>query len=283
MFQGWQPKEYKGVSDEIKQQHMKTKDMGFMGKLNYFWYYYKIHTLIGIAAVLLIAIFIRDMAAGKDYSFYGIMLNSGGLDSELLVSSFTEYAELDSENYQCYIDTASTLSFQTQSGYDLATIQKIMAMMQVKELDVLVFDEQIFSNYSYSEMFLDLRTVFSDEELSKYEGYIFYVDYEEILKAEEAELNADELSNDYEDLRQVTTEEITADIEIHTHPENMADPIPVGILIDDSPFAKKTNAYIQLIPVYGIAASSQRTDTAKQYLEFLWDENIPFGDMILIY
>ena len=40
---GWQPENYKGVHDEIKQQHMKTKDMSAKGRFEYFWYYYKVH------------------------------------------------------------------------------------------------------------------------------------------------------------------------------------------------------------------------------------------------
>lgn len=284
MFQkGWQPEKYKGVSDEIRQQHMKARDMSFKDKLNYFWYYYKVHTLVGIAAVILIGVFIRDMASNKDYSFYGIMLNSAGLDGELLGASFEEYAGLDPENYQCFVDTSSTLSYQTQTEYDMATIQRIMAMMQAKELDALIFDAQVFSNFSFNEMFMDLRDVFSEEELAKYEGSIYYIDYEEILKAEEAELNADELSADYENLRTATAEAITAEAETHKHPENMADPIPIGIFIDGSPFVQKTGTYNRLIPIYGIAASSQRTDTAKKYLDFLWDENVPFENMILTY
>lgn len=66
---GWQPEEYKGVNDEIKQQHMKTKDMDFKGKLNYFWYYYKIHTFAAIIIVIFVSIFIHDMVTAKDYNF----------------------------------------------------------------------------------------------------------------------------------------------------------------------------------------------------------------------
>ena len=48
------PREYRGVQDEIHEQHLKMKDMTLKEKLKYFWYYYKFHTL----AVILVAFFI---------------------------------------------------------------------------------------------------------------------------------------------------------------------------------------------------------------------------------
>ena len=49
---GWQPENYKGVHDEIKQQHMKAKDMTFKGRMEYFWYYYKVHTLVAVLLLI---------------------------------------------------------------------------------------------------------------------------------------------------------------------------------------------------------------------------------------
>lgn len=280
---GWQPKEYRGVNDEIRQQHMKAKDMSFKEKLGYFWYYYKIHTLVAVIVIIFGSVWIHDIVTAKDHNFYGIMLNSSHLDGDALETSFGEYAGLDNEKYECFIDTLSTLSYQSQSEYDLATFQKMIALVQSKDLDVMVLDGQVFYNFSFNSMLMDLRNVFSEEELSQYEGNIYYIDYAKVREAEEADDNDDELMAEYEERNKATAEEIAMEAETHKHPENMTEPIPVGIFIDDSPLVQKTGAYNQLVPIYGIVITSQRTETAKQYLNYIWDDSIPFENMITEY
>ena len=165
-----EPRPYRGVIDEIREQQHKMKDMTFQGKLQYFWYYYKVHTIVTIVVLLLGIALIHDVLSAKDYIFNGIMLNSAGLSSESMGSSFGEYAELDLETYQCFIDTTSTISYSTPSEYTMATMQKLMAQVQGQELDAVVFDSQVFYNYAYTEMFADLTTVLFFGGASKISG-----------------------------------------------------------------------------------------------------------------
>lgn len=278
-----EPKPYKGVRDEIREQQLKAKDMSAKGKLQYFWYYYKVHTIVGLCIIFFAVTLLHDILSAKDYAFYGIMLNSINLDSEQLQTSFGEYASLDLEKYECFIDTQSTLSYTSMTQYDMATAQKLIALCQTKDLDAVVFDSEVFNNYANNELFADLRTLYSDTELAKYKDQLYYVDYAEILKAnEEIDYeNADLISS--EESSALTLDDILSEAESHRHPENMEQPIPVGIFLDASPFAEKTGAYGQLQPIFGISVTSTRTDTAKQYLDYLWDDTIDFGSMVTPY
>lgn len=280
---GWQPKEYKGVHDEIKQQHMKTKDMSFKGKLAYFWEYYKVHTIVTILVIFMGITLIHDVTSAKDTIFYGVMLNSAGLDGEAIAASFGEYAELDLETYNCMMDTTSTFSYRNQTEYDYATNQKLVASIQVGELDVLVEDAQVFDNFALNGMYMDLREAFSKEELAAYEGNIYYVDHVEMEKRENVDLSDEEAMLDYEKKMYATAEEIAADAEAHKYPETMEEPIPVGIFIGETPMAIKTGCYPQSVPIYGIVITCKRTDTAKKYLDYLLDESIPFEEMMDLY
>ena len=160
------PKEYRGVIDEIRQQQMKTKEMSAKGKLEYFWDYYKVHTIVAILVIFFAAMFIRDVATAKDYNFYSILFNARQLSGDGLESAFSEYAGLDTENYECYIDASTGLSLTSFTEYDMATVQKLMATIQIGDLDTVVFNSELFNNYAGNEMFLDLRTVLSEEELN---------------------------------------------------------------------------------------------------------------------
>lgn len=273
-------REYRGVIDEIRQQQMKTKDMSVKGKLEYFWDYYKVHTIVIILVIIFAVMFIRDVATSKDYNFYSILFNARQLSGESMESAFAEYAGLDTENYECYIDAATSLSLTSFTEYDMATVQKLMATIQIGDLDTTVFNSELFNNYAGNDMFIDLRTIMSEEELSKYQDYLYYIDYAEVL-AKKDDVNMDEsLSVPDTSDEEERNREIMEETNRHRSPEGMTEPVPVGIFLEDSPFAKASDAYPLQVPLFGFVSTSKRTDTGKQFLEFLWDESIDFSQMI---
>ena len=274
------PKEYRGVIDEIRQQQMKTKEMSAKGKLEYFWDYYKVHTIVAILVIFFAAMFIRDIATAKDYNFYSILFNARQLSGDGLESAFSEYAGLDTENYECYIDASTGLSLTSFTEYDMATVQKLMATIQIGDLDTVVFNSELFNNYAGNEMFLDLRTVLSEEELNAWKDYLYYIDYVEVA-AEREDVDVEEALAEKDAADDETRQqEILEETNRHRSPEGMAEPVPVGIFMEESPFAEKSGAYSGLVPVFGFVSTSKRTETGKQFLEFLWDDTIDFAQMI---
>ena len=152
-----QKKKYTGVRDEIREQQKKTKDMTPKERLAYFWFYYKVPFIAGIAAVIFLSIMIHDMITAKDYNFYALMLNSQHLNDTAISESFSEYADLDNEKYECYIDTMTTLSLKNYTQYDMATYQKIIAQAATNDFDALVLDSAVFYKLSISGFMMDLR------------------------------------------------------------------------------------------------------------------------------
>ncbi len=277
------PGEIRKVSDDIRDQHQKMKDMPIKDRLSYFWLYYKVHTFVVIGVVAFIVSMIVNFVTAKDYGFYGVMLNASLLDNTSMQDSFIEFGDLDAEHFDYFIETDTTLSYHNTSSIDMTNAQRLIALTQTKDLDAVVFDSEIFGNFSFNEMFMDLRTVLSPEDLEKYEPYFYYVDYAEIAATE----NSDEVhynSEDYEtESGEIDREAVIAETDTHRHPENMKEPVPVGIFMEESPFATKSNVYSPLIPVYGIAVTSQRVDTAIEYLHFLWDDTIDFSQMYVAF
>jgi len=278
-----EPRPYRGLVDEIREQHVKMKDMTFKEKWNYFWYYYKFH-VIAIAAILILGgNMIHDMVTAKDYIFNGVMLNSVYLEQESIEKAFAEYASLDTENYNCFIDTTSSLSYDGSSEYDYSNFYKIVAQVQTGDLDVLVLDSQICYNFATNGMMSDLRNIFTQEELDAFEGNIYYIDNAEVEKMEALSDADPEVQAAYEKHNNATAQEAAQEAEIHRNPENMEEPVPIGIFIDKSPLVTKTYSYTELVPVFTFPATSQRIDTAKKYLEFVWDDTISFEGLVTIY
>lgn len=274
------PREYRGVIDEIRQQQMKTREMSAKGKLEYFWDYYKVHTIAAILIIFFAAMFIRDVATAKDYNFYSILFNARQLSGERLESAFSEYANLDTENYECFIDASTSLSLTSYTEYDMATVQKLMATIQIGDLDTVVFDSELFNNYADNEMFTDLRTILTEEELNTWKDRLYYIDYVEV-QADREDVDVEEALADRDAANEEAhTQEVLEETNRHRSPEGMAEPIPVGIFMEDSPFVQKSGAYPSQVPIFGFVSTSKRTDTGKQFLEFLWDESVDFTQMI---
>lgn len=269
------PREYQGINDEIREQTKKFKDMSLKDKWEYFWEYYKLHVIIVVLVGSFVISMIHNFVTAKDYCFNGMMLNAAMMDQEKIAEAFAKYAELDTETYECYIDASSTLSYQHPSEYELATSQRIVALIQSKELDGLVFDAEAFYNHAFNQVFMDLREVYTAEELSAMEGRIYYIDMAEIRRAEEDE----KASGESYTLTSLTPEEIIEEAQMHRDPSTMEEPIPVGVFVDDSAFAQKSKAYLGVVPIYGISVTSQRVDVSKQFLEFLFDDTIDFANM----
>lgn len=269
------PREYRGISDEIREQTKKFKDMSLKEKWEYFWEYYKINVIVIVIVASFVISMVYNFVTAKDYCFNGMLLNASMMDQEKIAAEFAEYAGLDTDTYECYIDASSTLSYQNPSEYELATSQRIVALIQSRELDGMVFDAEVFYNYAFNQIFMDLREVYTEEELAAYEGRIYYIDNAEIRRAEEAE----QATGESYTLNSLTPEEVIEEAQTHRDPSTMEEPIPVGIFVDDSPFAEKSKAYLGVVPIYGISSTSQRVEVSKQFLDFLFDETIDFANM----
>ncbi|WP_027218796.1 hypothetical protein [Butyrivibrio fibrisolvens] len=290
------------VWDDIKKQHKKVRKKGFKAMASYFWDYYKVPTAVIIIIALFSFYLIRDMASNLPYGFYAMMINSTmHPDGEVIGEDFAGYAGIDTSSYNVLIDTNQTLSTSSYNTYDVSTQERIMAITAAGDLDVMIADQSVFEQYARNSYMTDLRDLMSEDELKKYDGYIYYVDGA-ILKAIEdgtyeqasSENTADNESQGSQDDPSVTssnsaaTDETISDEEISymlgisspssivsedafvlPDPDSMEDPVPVGIILSDTAFMQSTNTYAGSVPIFGIIGNSSRTDLAIKFLEYL--------------
>ena len=290
------------VWDDIKKQHKKVRKKGFKAMASYFWDYYKIPTAVIIVIALFSFYLIRDMASNLPYGFYAMMINSTmHPDGEVIGEDFAGYAGIDTSSYNVLIDTNQTLSTSSYNTYDVSTQERIMAITAAGDLDVMIADQSVFEQYARNSYMTDLRDLMSEDELKKYDGYIYYVDGA-ILKAIEdgtyeqasSESTADNESQGSQDDPSVAgsnsaaTDETISDEEISymlgisspssivsedafvlPDPDSMEDPVPVGIILSDTAFMQSTNTYAGSVPIFGIIGNSSRTDLAIKFLDYL--------------
>ena len=254
------------VFEEIREQQQKTKAMDLKGKLSYFWYYYKIHFIVAVVVIVFFSVSIHQVLSNKPNAFYAIMLNSLPEEAfhEQMLDDFVAFSEINTDKSTCLLDTTSFLNYTTMSDLDLATSDRLIGLVQSKDLDVVAADESTFNHLAENGFFSNLELILTKEELDTYRECFYYVD------------NA-LLDQDYSEEELVTfdsadpTGQDAFDSAVNHHsPEGMKEPVVAGIYISDAPVIKAGNYYPGEESVLGITVTSQRTDLSRLYLNYLY-------------
>ncbi len=264
------------VHEEIREQQKKLKGQGFKAHLEYFWEYYKIHTLVAVCAIILLSVLIHDIRSNKPYGFYAVLLNSASSSSEyILEEGFAPFSGIDTNEYSCFIDTSSSYDLNVITETTIATSQKIMANIAGGDLDILGADSDIFTYYANQEVFCDLRTVLSQEQLSKYEDLFVYVDqgYLDYLNSEEYQTYVSTGEFDSSNKYAVIADDYNKNFTFPpSDPSVMENPIPVGIRLDGSKVLANSGAYQNSVPVAGVIINTSRPELAVSFFDYLLSE-----------
>ncbi len=262
------------VMDDIKKETLKTKDMSFKGKLSYFWYYYKVHTLVAIVSVFVIVTLVRDIAFAKDAAFRAVYFNARQtFSAEEQMNDFCNFAGIDTKQYETMLDNTLYYGIDDLSETTIASSQKFAAMIQAGDLDAIVADEEVFVNYAVNGLFYDLRDALSDELLEQYKDRLFYIDRAHIDAANDEEAYRKYYEGrDYYDESEYYTH-LAKVYSNHTEPSLMEDPIPVGICVSDTPVIVSAGCYEGKNAIIGIPGNTPRLPAAIQYIQFL-DQDI---------
>ena len=137
----------------------------------------------------------------------------------------------------------------------VTSTQKLMAYVAANELDSMITDFDSFQKYANSSLFYDLRDILTEEQLQALEPYFYYVDREVVLAIEAAN---DDMNTDY-----------TPEYPDPLHPEEMQDPVPVGICLTDCKDLTDNYYFRGDGIVMGIYANAEHADTAVDLAEYL--------------
>lgn len=246
------------IADYIKNEYKKVAEKPPKERWEYFWEYYKWPILAVILAVVLLVQGIAGVVNKKEIVFSGFVLNSRLVpdDSEFL-QGFYDYAGIDSGSQEAAFYCDITLN-DGNSKNDITAFQRIMASIATKETDFVIGQAVPFHlcAYNTSNIFLDLRDFFDEETLARFADRIYYIDGD-ILAMLDAPLG------EQVDMSAVTYPD-------HTKPEDMKDPIPVGIDISDCEDLRSAYYLTDASLYLGIIANTPRLELALQLVEYLF-------------
>ena len=264
------------VDKEIREEQKQAlSTMNTKQKLAYFWDYYKIHTLVTIGIIAIAASLIRQYVTSKDYGFYAVLINAVTTDAnfeltEVWNEEFQEYAQIDPNEYEVYIDTSVSMRESVDPQFLIANQQRLLAMLQTGSISAIITDTETFETYSQFEYFFDLESVFSKETLDKYGLYLYYTDAATFDQANDIPNDDESSQNDRADL-----------VINHRDPSTMEQPVAVGIILTEDnmiadagyyAYLEATKMEYQGYPsdvVLGIPLTNKEPELIIRFLEYL--------------
>jgi len=140
---------------------------------------------------------------------------------------------------------------------DYEASQAMMVQCAAGAVDFISSPFKAIQNYGYGELFVNLETVLSEEELETYAPYLLYVDLAVVDKKNEAidnDQNADEIP-----------------CPDPTKPEEMEKPIPVFIDVTSCEKMKNIYSYSPDTLAIAVAVNAPNPDRISDLLAYLFE------------
>ena len=244
------------VMDEFKEEREALKNAPLKKKISYFIYYYKWHVIAAIAVIFFIISLGYQMVTRKDTAFYAALVNAIELTStDEYISNFGSYAGIAPEKYDIVLDATLRINLEGIDPVTLSSSQKLMANIAAQNVDVIVADAAVMENHANNETFLDLRDFLSEEQFSRYQSRLYYIDQAVV----------DEKNAHYNDLDSTYVPQYPDP----RTPDAMQNPIPVGIYLNDASNLKNYYYYAEGDVIVGVVGNTERAEATSMFLDYI--------------
>lgn len=246
------------VMDEFREEREALKHGTPKEKFSYFMDYYKWHVIIAVCAIIVVSVLVNQILSRKDTAFYVALINGvDTLSTESEDDPFSQYSGVDTGKLTVVYDTSMLIDFNSMSDLSIESAQKFVVFLSAAEMDVVISGEDIIRKYAHNKTFYDLTKFLTEEQFEEYKPYFYYMDYAVVEQLDTALGEFDyEFVPEYPDPR---------------HPENMEQPVPVGIYVTDCPnltdrftFANSDSGLI-----LSVVSNTARPEMASKYIDFL--------------
>lgn len=138
-------------------------------RLGYFWMYYKVPVILIAIGVVMAISFVHAAVTEKPSALSVMMLDvhTDAADDELS-TDFMNYAGIDSGKNSVTISTTQMLTDAGSASYQMGSLAKLYTSIGTGDLDVCSMLEDGFGKYADADSFMDLRDVFTEDELNTF-------------------------------------------------------------------------------------------------------------------
>lgn len=215
------------LMDEFKEEREQMKTQPFKKRLAYFWEYNKLPVILVLCAVIMLSSILHHILTKKDPALWVAMIDCLQNDTaaQEYEANLAEKLGIDTSKYEVLLDA----SYQVSASADVADnslSEALSVRVATGEIDAFVSGETFFSAYAVGDVFVDLRTVLTPEQLAYYDDSLYYIDYARIEDG-----TSNQFTNDLEHLSEMQPRS----------PETMENPVPIGIYVN--PTEEFKNSY----------------------------------------
>jgi len=165
------------VKEPKKTEREKLRGMTRMEKVQYIWAYYKMYFIAGIIVLVVSGSLLNHLVLNpppKTYlnvTFFGEYVFVDAID--ILTSDMTEKIVPDPETHVVYAESYHVTDSDPEMS--MGIMQKLMANIAVRELDLMITDKQMFDTFAGEELFTPLSEVLGAEFVDANRDIIYRV------------------------------------------------------------------------------------------------------------
>lgn len=251
------------VMDEFREERDAIKQKSFKEKIKYFCDYYKWHVIGGVALAAFAISLIHSILTHKDWAFYGAFINAYQTPAyDAFREDFAAQAGIDLNEFDVMFDTNMYISESSYDQGNLDTRERLTVYIAAGDVNVMAGSPSIINQYAYNGFFQDLRQLLPQDLQEQLEPYYYYAD---------AAL-ADEIEAQQESGELNVTPRYPSD---PTDAESMAEPVPVGLYIQDCPRIQEAFVFQDDEVVLGVINNVPDTDSVLQFLRLIYNIETP--------
>lgn len=174
----------KRLKKHIQELGETLKPMPWKKRIDHLWTYYKSVLVVIIVIVALISIVITGINnANRNILISGALINTDtGVEAQVYLSEkyqekwLAAGVEGDADLTNVYFEDIETT---TEVEFTYNAVTRIVAMTAAQELDYVIMNKLGLETYLGHDMFEDLSTILTAEELEQFADKLIYLNYEE--------------------------------------------------------------------------------------------------------
>lgn len=247
------------VMDEFREERDAIKQRSFKERLQYFFDYYKWHVVGGVVLIACAISLIHSLTSRKDWAFYGAFVNSYQTPQyDAFREEFADRAGIDLEEYDILFDSNMYITDNAFDQTNVDATERLTVYIAAGDVDVMASGPLVMNRYAYNGMFRDLRQVLPLELQEQLEPYYYYMD-----AALAAEIESAQDAGTAE-----TAPSYPAD---PSRTEDMQDPVPVGLYIQDCPRIQEAFVFQEDDVILSVIGNVTEIDSILQFIRMIYD------------
>lgn len=146
----------KKADDDYKKTY---NEMDRKGKIDHFFYYYKIHVIVSILVLVFMSMTLKDCMSRKPVELEAAFVGSSQVvDSDAFAADIKKALNIKND----VVIQPLFFSEDGKSQYDIANQQKLMVLFAAGEVDVVISDYNHFEQFAKSGAYADLEGVMQE-------------------------------------------------------------------------------------------------------------------------